>query len=358
MKKFITLLVSLVALLAITLTGCSNSGGTVSFRSKFIGGGTAQETYEEKLTYNVNYVSDSTDYPELNMFSNSNGYIDKDGIKYEGTFVTTFRVGNVNSIPHGVLSDIVSNENIAKEKIQEIYFFKTEFNVQATYSFKDSQTPTVVNDSIVTEVYFLPAGLSFAPIYSSYISDTNAFDLSKPSHLTRVKYDFKITYDLDEYTIDKTIVTFNADDSEATKSSSVTKEYDYKSVIDNNQLLFAVRNFDTNVETTTALEVLAPAYETSKSLTFSPHTTSSQPIGFVTGVSAQETLPVKTFYMNVGTGNTRGISHYFNVQTEASASVNNNALLIKYAQPLFDYSSMGCMGGIEFSLANTEFTLP
>ncbi len=352
MKKFFMLLVSVSLLLALVLasSGCScTSTPDLSFKDSFMGGGSITLGYTEKLTYKVNYKGDGKEYSELKKSDSTDSIITKDDIEYDGTFVTTFTVKNKNSL--SVDSDILTDKTV--ETVNEIYYFKTELNLTATYKFKDSDTPTTVTDVMTTEVYFLPSGLSFAPIYSISTADMHVITLGSEERLARVTSAYKTTYNLNNFTVEKTNGAFNDKGEEVKTTDSFEKDYSFKKIIDNNQLLFAVRNFELNSENSSSINVLSPVYENAQTLSLSKYTAENLDISLETP-AVNGALPVKNFSMCVANENARGTSHYFTVQTNKLDSLNNDALLVKYAQPLFDYSSMSCMGALEIVLSKVE----
>ncbi len=359
MKKFLMLLTSFTLLVALVLSGCDcscSSTPNLTFKSSFFGGEKAKQGYKETLTYSVNYDGDAQSYPELTKSAQTDGYIEKSGISYEGELITTLEIGNTTDVPADVASDILSEENVSTERISNVYVYKTQLNIKASYTFKDSQTPIVVNDKIETEVYFLPEGYSFAPIYSKYFADMHLLTIASETKVSRVQYDYKTTYNIDEFIMTKSVTRLDQNgeilDNEV---DELEEEYSYKKAIDNNSLLFALRNYATDVEQTASLSVISPAYGEDKSLLLSAHVLADASIDFMSGVPTDEKLPVKNFSMNVNEKNAQGTSHYFTVQTGASASVANKALLVKFAQPILDYNTTSCLGALEFKLSSAVF---
>ncbi len=363
MKKIFMVLTSLTLLVSLVLTGCDcscNSTANLTFSNDFNNGNAPQMYYQEKLTYDVLYNGDGTDYPALKKLNSTDQYIEKDGIEFDGELVTTLKVINKvdfqNENPN-VNSEVFTDDNVATG----IYYYESVLNLNAKYTFKDEQVKEHT-DKIITKVYFLPAGLQFAPIYSTYYADMHLFQLETAEKFVRVEYDYKTTYNLEEFTIDKLVKKYSdGDTAEPIVSSQVVnEEYEYKKVIDSNQFLFAVRNFATNSENSVIINAVSPAYNEAMPLALSPHTTNDYNINaFAKPEDASETVPVRNFTMNVGIQNASGSVQYLTVQTGKSTKdtlATSNALLVQYAQPIFDYSTSTCMGAIEFKLVNFEFT--
>ncbi len=344
MKKFFMIALSFTLLVALALTGCDcscSSTPNLSFNSNFYGGQPAEETYVETLTYNVSYNADG--FTNLAKSTATDAFIAKDGIDYTGSeLVTTLRIGGVYDAKD-IPSEIVSEENRTKEKIEKIYVYTTKLTLTATYNFIGQDQPTVIEDFIETEVYFLPETLSFAPIYSTYKADMHVFSSSNQSRLARIGYDYKTVYNLEEFTMTNTTIEYLNDGSEQLETKEFTEEYDYKKAIDNNQLLFAIRNFTTDAEQTTSLPVVNSIYNDTVTCLLSAHANQNYKLG-------EETVATRSFSINLNNQRASGLSHYFTVQTGASSSGKNNALLVNFAQPLYDYGTMSCVGALEFTL--------
>ncbi len=355
MKKIFSLLLGSALLLSVTLTGCGGPAN-LEFTSSFSPDKT-QVGYKEVLTYDVNYVNDSSKYPSLARTFAVDEYLEKDGINYSGTLTTTFEVKSNVNVPNG------DSDVMAIDGVSEIYYYKSELNLTASYNFKGGdEMDKTVNDNIVSETYFLPAEHSFAPIYSTYHAEMTLISLGLENPYTKAVYDFVTTYTKSNYNLDKKIVmTATNSDGEEIKQETLenkTLGYSFKTAIDNNALNFAIRNYKTNEEQSTRISVISPAYESATSLLISKHTPENLAIKYPTNTSEEQTVPVKKFSMSVENTNESGLPHYFVVQNGASANgvVKNNALLVKYAAPLFSYNIMTCMGAIEYSLSSVTIS--
>ncbi len=359
MKKILMFLVSVTLLVSLALVGCESgcNASNIDFTNNFSGGTTIQSVgYQEKLTYSVKYDGEGATYQNLKKSASTDSYIDKDGIKYEGSLVTTFTSAYKTDIPQNVQSNIFDSVNVTL-----IYIFKTELNLTSSYTFKGETTPIVVNDKITSEVYFLPEGQSFAPIYSYYSADSYSFKLSETSRLARTKLEYITTYDLSEFTVEKNIVKYSAimknpseEVAQPAQTDTVKGSYGFRKAIDNNQLLFAVRSYQTNTDTTDLMSVLTPAYNKPVNIALSAHTEDKHVVTFEPTATG-ETISVRNFTMQVGEQNASGKRHHFSVQTDKSNNVKNNALLVRYAQPLFDYGTVSCIGALEFNLTQVVY---
>ncbi len=353
MKKFLSLILGIAVLFTLTLSGCScNPTSLLVFTNAFNGGNSPEIGYTETLTYSVSYVNDQTIYPELKKASATDSVITADGINYSGILTTRLTVYSDTSapIPEDVRSktDIFTDEEL---NVETVYHFTTELNLTASYTFKDSETPITVNDTIITEAFFLPIELSFSPIYSTYKADMHDLfsSSSQPAdRLKRICYDYTTIYTVDDYYMKKTSAYLDSEGEIIDEPTMKETDggYTFRTDIDNNALLFVLRNYATTDSGTTSLSVMTPAYDGYQSILLSKHTIESQN---VTLNNDSQKIDVKKLSFNANDQNASGLSHYLTIQNAAST---NKALLISYAQPLFDYSSMTCLGALEFKLTN------
>ena len=350
MKKVFTLILSVALCFVAFLGGCSCAPESpLSFSNAFYGEASSPSVgYKETLTYNVCYVNDKEAYPYCTMDNTSKAALD--GVDYKGTFVTEFEV--MSSYPSSLpKTDILGDKGIYSG---EVYRYKTKLEVEATYTLKGGEVKEF-NDSVITEVYFLPAAHSFAPLYSSRLCDMNlVFITGKKAEFSRVNYDFKTTYNYSSYTIDSKVKTSA---QETTKTN--THGYSFKTIIDNNQLLFAIRNFQTPSNTTVAISLVDPTYSAPASVGFNQRSSINEDFDFsFNGQSAldAEKLPVRNVIFAMNNIQATGFNHYLKMQVQEStgATVKNRALLVQYASPLVAYSSISCLGVMQYDLVSVS----
>ena len=353
MRKFIITLLSLILILAVPLSGCScNPTTPISFSSAFYGAeGVPSMPYKETLTYDVKYVNDQENYPSLTKTSLIDNALKN--ISFNGTFVSTFQLSNYpETLPD---SDILGEDGVQAKNLP-VYLLQTTFTVSASYTLKDDTVKTFDNDTITTETYFLPAGHSFAPIYSFTQANIHlAYVSGSQAEFANVEYKYTTVYQHDELYLKKELTS---------ESDTVIEEetcgYTFKTAIDNAQLLFALRNFATNSEQESTLSVLAPAYNgSSKNLRIAQSATLNENFSFAyNGVGANaeknEKLPVRKLDFCINSNENSGLAQYLVIQNGASTenTVPNKALLVKYAEPLVAYGSMSCMGALEYTLTS------
>lgn len=350
-KKLIPLIAGTMAL-AITVGGCScASSPTLSFTNGFNGGTKASTTYAETLTYNVEYVENYDSY-----FTKSANITDEVlGIDYNGTFVMSLNViDRENAEIKGLDSDIVDGANDIGDNV---YKLTTELNLTSNYvpGGKD-ENALVETEKISTISYFLSTGYSLNPIYSKTIAenvshvsigDDNAIEISFANYQTEVKYN------QEDYLITTTMfVDVEEDGNVVTKPFKTEQEcdYSYRKAIDNNTLLFALRNVDLEKDGKTYIPTIHPTYGDPQSLVInniSEHTINVN----VNGV-AENDVKVKeyTFVRNVQ--NATGSPQFVLIQKGKSNTLEDRALMLQYIAPLSLSNSYVCMGGLKYSLAS------
>ena len=346
MKKITTLLLAISLCLVAFLGGCScASTSPLTFTNAFYGSnGQPTVGYKETLTYKVSYVDDKNVYPYNTMSQTAKTVLAS--VDYDGSFITEFEV--LNHYPTNLPKSNIVGENGVYSG--EVYRYKTKLNVNATYTLINGEVKEFT-DSIVTEVYFLPSAHSFAPIYSTRVSDmTLVFISNNKADFGKVNYDYKTTYNLSTYTIDTKVVTGAKE-----TTSSLTYAYSYKTAIDNNQLLFALRSFDTPSTSTVTLSVIDPTYGTPQSLGFKQSSSNNQDFNFTyneQGALDAEKLPIRNVVFAMNNLNATGYNHYLKMQVGKSTndSVKSKALLVQYAMPLVAYGSISSLGVMQYDL--------
>lgn len=348
MKKFLVSLLALCVFVLSSLTGCScNPASPLTFSNTFLGEANTSN-FQEHLEYEVNYLENSLDYPYLNRDSELDVYIED--LSMTGSYVcdlTTVLNGSV---------DIPDNNIVGENGIYNasLYCLRTEFSVTATYTLKNQSAPTIKADEIISEVYFLPSGHSFAPVYSKTNAVMHLVSLSQNGlKFSDVEYEYETVYNQSNYKLSKKVILDNE-----TIENTVDKKYgySYKCIIDNNQLLFALRNLSTVNGENVEMPVVAPAYGKATKLGFLETASSNKEFTFdLNGQPLTEQIPVKNVSYAVSKIQSAGRTHYAVVQNGASASIKNKGLIIRYAQPLPVYGSMSNLGALEFKLLNASF---
>ena len=350
MRKFWITLTTIALTLSLILGGCScNEKPLLSFTNDFSGGGgsinDATIGYTETLVYDVTY---------LEQFTENNAKIIKDAslnnvVSFsvaEGTYKSTLTI--LSSYPtEKPKSNILSDNGGAYDR--EIYYLETELTLPSSYVFKDGSASKSNEDTIKSKVYFANYGWSFAPIYAEIKVNCLVLKLNGNKAVTDyLNYSCETIYNVESYTITK---TEKNDKGEVYKTEKQTYDYAYKSVIDNSQLLFALRNVTISQGSSISLPTVAPQYGQATPLKVANLNEVTLKANFnYNDKAVNEDMKVKCLSFAVDSENTRGASQFVKIQKESSENVLQNALLIEYVEPLVTYVTPTCMGALKYSL--------
>jgi len=374
MKRLFKLVLSLALVFTTVLGGCSCATPVpLAFKPHFNGGQKFDGFSSETLTYNISYVNGSEEYSLLKKNSALDNLISDFNVE-NGSFVTKLSI------------DFQENDQIKKSglygenglvKPNSPYFLqKTTMQYTGKLVLKNGVEHSFT-DKIETTVYFLQES-SFAPLYASQVSEMSLISTGDNNvSVSSVKYVYETIYGDSEYTVNsklysKGVVTYNLSNNEKaekfnndyqlTSENNESFEYNLKTVVDNTQLLFILRNLETTQDKTSTLPVIAPAYKEAQSLAIMQMNTASPKLNFeYNGNTAKEneTIPVKKLAFALNDAFTSGQSQYLVYQTGKSSAetptVENRALLIEYAFPLPVYGSMTILGGLKCTLKSVAF---
>lgn len=364
MKKFFKCaLATIMAIsLAITGTGCS-SAVKLSFSNNFAGGTAPSSTsdYTETLVYKVENVSEYEGIKTSNLI--------KQAIpKYEGTLTMVFK----NKIPSSVTLPNSDISNLNDFKSSDKYYVKSVLDLQVTIDGK------TYNDAIVSECCFYQANLSFAPIYSKTTAKTTYLDLSSDKlELTQTIYQYETTYNTEEYVVKKSSYTKDKDEDvnlvdikvdnwtspklrELDKNGNLSYEYDLRTVIDSNQLLFAIRNVAFS-QSLTELQIPTVSYSYGESVPVlvknQEQQTYNLKYNLADGSERAQLLatPVNKITFNASGSYYTGPSKVVKLQEKTNEhELNYKSLILEFGEPLFDIN-MNMFGALKYTLTTATY---
>ena len=375
MKRILKILTCVTLVLVMLLSGCSCVMAIpLSFSSAFFENGTPKNGFVETLTYKVAYVNgDDTNYPYLKKSDMLNNVIldvqVDDASEYKTTL--TLLLSNAN-VPELADSNLLG-ENGLTSSSGYVFHLSTTLNYKAKLIF-NGENSHEIEDKIQNDVYFLMKDNSYAPIFARSVSKMNLISVNETGiNIGKVEYNYQTLYQMEDYSIWGSITSFGGstysistgekvDESNQTQTQEIEKqdyEYSIKTIIDNTQLLFALRNFSTTPSQTSGLSVVAPAYGEAKTLAIRHDTSMNRALDFTfNGNSAKENeiLPVKKLSYAINDMDNSGQTQYLVYQSAKSDkdTVNSRALLVEYAFPMPVYGSMTCLGGLKCSLTSVE----
>ncbi len=346
MKKFIITLLSLLLILTVPLGGCGGSGSSgcagcsnnkspLSFTKAFYNGeGEPSIGYTEtaiyKVTFNDNYNEDFKKSEAIKSSVLDYSFSD-------GEYKTVLEVkpnSSLTELPESVSGFITSNS---------IYKLTTTFSISVDYTLKGQPQPTVT-DFINRTVYFYTQNNSYTPIYSKTESKYTIVDFRENSaSLQTEESENEIIYKKSSYKVN---------------GSSVS--YQPKTVIDNAELLFAMRNINISSGKSFYLPVVEASYKTDKTLlvTNQSENTGTFSFDYNGATYSEEKIKVKNLKYSLDESKTSGKNQYVTIQKSESESGNipSMALMLKYVSPLMTYGTFANMGALVYTLNSVTVT--
>ena len=340
MKKIISVIAAATIGLCALFSGCSCTGDqTLAFN--------IDAAKSETLTYSVKFVEEY-----LGNATKNKNLDDCFTYKYDeanGKLVTSL-ARQYELV--GVSSDIINDANVNKT----VYSFTTEFEIPLTVTVGNS----VYNhlEKIKTTALIADKGVSLAPIYAK--EETEYLDVSASANKTTVKIlksETETFYTTENVTTKAKYKLFDADTaaSEITlagvTATEFTRKYDFRTVIDNAELLFALRAIPLEESASQTVQVISPSYNEATPIKVSNTAIAT---GEFTINGKNENLSYNTLCFFVNSTNASGVAQYLKVQSAPAAG--SNPLLLEYAKPLvcsLDGSYVS-MGWLVFTLSNAE----
>ncbi|MBQ4098194.1 MAG: hypothetical protein IJC72_02690 [Clostridia bacterium] len=336
MKKLSLTVISLALALtmAFSLAGCSQKT-QLSFNQNVLGGQSSTGLLET-LTYSVNLVDN---YNDLVLKSS---VITDEIVKYEFTDgKMTVKLSALDFLPDGITTDIDWTDS-------KIYHLETDFSINVDYTIGAKQTTH--KDTIYSSCYFLSQGHSFAPIYSDYKVNNAYLRLPTSDEETAQveihEYQYITSYNQNKYTMVTNVL------GEQPNSDTKEFEYTYKTLIDNTQLLFALRSFTVQEKTTHNLPVVSPSYGIEKTLavTLKDSSTFRNNKGIAFGDAVANDIPVNNVRYIINATENTGSYHFIKIQKSATKELPFKAFMVEYAAPLLAFGTFNCMGALVYTL--------
>ena len=375
-KKFLSILALIVAA-AMLLGGCSGATPLSFTNAFYASSGTPEVGYNETVVYTVKNVND---YDGLVKDEQITDQLIKYNI--EGTFTTQLTV--MNRLPDAYSQQITTDLDFSGEGRQHIYYYKTTLDIYATYTvggeysnYTDAANVVdngdgskTYHDVIVSESFFFTSSQSLSPIWSNtdsrytYLTSTSAENGQSKINVITVESKSSTTYNSTNYTITSSYVMAGMVDEKIEKTQ--TKNYTQKTVIDNAQLLFAIRNVELAEDASSALPTVSASYGAPKTLTVKNNGDKQKTLrkggenSFT--YNGQELadneleIAVKDYSFYLNTTNDAGTPQYLLIQKSASASgkLPAKALIIEYVEPLSIYGSFQRLGALVYTIKSVN----
>lgn len=356
MKKTLLSLLLCVTLL-ITASGCG-ALSELSFGTAWLGSDAERSGVTETLKYTVALDENFTEGDSSKIKKDAA----LDGVFYR--FENGEYTSSVSVIERFNLPDNVRKSDIFEtHAVDTVYKIRSEFRITAVYTTKDGEKE--FNDSIITESYVCNVAFSYAPVYSLTKYDcaipTYSETREKTKFITAVqqKYVAETFYNSSSYTLKMFDYDAYAENPSAEPTSSQEKNYTFKTVIDNNELLFAIRNSVITKGKSVGLPTISVAYVDYANVAVRNDEEITLKLKNVnnngTSLSEEE---VSANLLAFGKSDMNsGRSQFAYVQSKASANLAMRSLLVKYVSPLTMYTSnYYCMGALVYTLNSVEYS--
>jgi hypothetical protein len=318
---------------------------TLVFNDNFNGGVEASYPYTETLTYDVKYIENYG-----TVFSKGEEITD-DVLKIDivGTYTVTFTAMAKSQADALIDSDLL---DASIDASSSIYHLHTELNLTSTYTSKyyiyqdnsdEDPVQTVSKpEYIITDTYFLSSSYSFNPLYSKTTGYTSFVKIGTNSLAAVIfsEYTTETKYNKSNYT---TTAVYDT-----TEIISEEHSYSFRTVIDNNMLLFALRNIDLGVEESYILNVVSPSFGSTQSIKVVNE--EENEAKFKINGNDEETVKFKKYSFVRNVANATGFPQYALIQKEQTTKLENKSLLLEYVATLNPNNSFLCLGGMQYTL--------
>lgn len=335
-KRIITFSLCFCILISV-LSGCScNDLDPLEFNKNFMN----ETTFgKETLTYSIDFnPSASANFKNVEF-------------NYEkGEYKTVLEVlSTPPTLPDGLTSDIFGN--VSKSAM----FYKLSTTMTLPVYYKTAKDEISRTDTISTVCYMCDVSHSLAPIYSKTESDYTILDYSDDfSSVQNVKTSCEVLYDFSSYKM--TSVVFDKD-GKATDTQVKTYEYSFKTVIDNTQLLFAIRNTNLDEGKAKIFPTVSRNYgdsvelyiknQTSKTNTFSVHLNEKGAEN-----DYQPSVSYSEFQFYINTSASSGSAQKVCIQNSQKSELPFNSYIVSYEEPLIAYGVFTIMGSLVYNVTN------
>ena len=357
MKKFTLAMISACLAVCMLFSGCAQAV-QLQFSNAF-NAGTAPSTYSETLKYSVTL---KTDY-ENGTIKQGEG-LDKIGLSYDGEYTTTLIVSDSSSLPEDIKNSTDVFSAVNYEGV--IYHITSSLTLNVSFNGKDGVMGTPeqpILDTIYSEYYFLEGGgNSFAPVYSSVKSKNTYISVVSEEEKVFAQplvYDAEYTtvYNHKNYTVKKNVFAYEIGKTrtEALSSSNEENSYNYsfKTLIDNEGLLFCLRNVTLELDGTLSIPTVAPQYGSATTLNVTNIAEEQKTcnISYNGQDAVEEQLNVRKFSFIKNSNDTSGSAQYVTV---SKSDTTKKAYVLEYAAPLSVSSVLSSFGALVYTLKSVN----
>lgn len=349
MKKRLIAIICTTLFAIPCIVGCSCSSlSSLSFSSAFNGGNRASVDYTETLTYDVTY--DQSTYKKDSAITD-----EMLSVSFEnGTYSMTLQV--LRSKPTDIETDINPSSDTS------FYSLTTQFSIDVAYTSNGKEYKRT--DKINTLCYFYSN--AFAPLYSKTTSSYSIVVLSKSAaSFAIMDIDSTTAYNSTSYTVNTGYAVYDFDKDndndrpkiESDSYSQKTYKYESRTMIDNTELLFALRNFSVEKDKTSTLPVVSFGYGEYQSLSVKNTNETNREVTLnINDTDVTERISVKKYSYSINSSKTAGVSQSVVIQSAGENQMPNKALLLEFSSPLIIQASTTKYGGLLYTLKKVTYT--
>lgn len=333
MKKLLSLIAAALIGACALLGGCSCGGAEqLSFRMDV----PDNEILTYKVEYSENYIKNAEKDARLDsIFTFEYGV---------GEYVSACRKFDNREQIDSDIKELLKNDNV--------YELTTNFTIDLKLTIGGKEYTNT--ESISTLAYVAPSGMSLAPLYAK--ETAKYFIISVSDNAATVKItetESETFYNQDKYRIVKSYKIYEPDKTEEATTSETSGNYTFRSVIDNAELLFALRGVRLKEQATADIPVVSSAYNTPQTLRITNAVNAEEEFTLnYNGTPITQKIKYNSLNFRKSSTNTAGALQYLNVQSESAGSLPDIGLPLKYAKPLLVYGSFLSMGSLVFTLTD------
>ena len=339
MKKKVFSILLTLALSLCFISGCSEPTA-LSFNTAFFGETAPSSAYSETLIYKISY-SDTNLSENIKNSPNSSFEFSEGEKKVRLTVLP-----EKPTLPDGKETDLFSQANDSTR----YYSLYSETVIPVKYVIGEQVYEHL--DTISQTVFFFDHTLSYAPIYSETNIDYTVYvHGSENSFLQKVKTSSCAIYNYSSYTVQ----TFNEKENGEIEESKNNYEYTFKTLIDNNQLLFALRNTRQAEGETIYLPTVSYTYGEAQELNVKYQTSGTKTLEInYNGSLISEPIGYKEIIYNINSINTAGAYQRVCIQKEKTDNLLFKSLLLIYEEPIVAYGTYSPMGTLVYTLSQAS----
>ncbi len=358
MKKFLIFIVAGLLLSMAVLSGCSCSASPeLVFADNW--SNSAPTGYAETSVYDVALDKNFT-YGSYGFIKSEDLSDDKVDFDYKGTYTVAIKTYSKEVV--SALDGVKDCGSSLLQEISPIIHLRSTLSLTASFKYGDMTETKDYTDTIVTDSFFSNTKTSLAPIYTRTQSTMSHLMYGKEISVLRCTMDSTTVFDKDSYKFNYKII--NITNPEEPIETTTEKDYNYASrtVIDNSQLLFALRNFTLEYEKSAYLKTSSIQYAgLAKDLyvTNFSQTEVELPNLLVNDVNKTNVkVPTNVYSYFVGSDYS-GVAQLEFIQrvpdSTTTSSLPQKAMMVKYVEPLLTQGQYRMQGALVYNLKSITY---